>query len=199
MGENLVDHSGLGNEGDDVHLVCAPRTPERVDLKDPAQQLRPAAAGFRERAWHGLYLHGRRRGLPVVPPSTPVHPSVPPGCLSIELVNVPIVNPGGLTHGDGNSSNLASLSDRGIGLDKRRAIARRPLQFSNTGRNRLRESTEAMSASEARKMTRNVIGPMAALPSRTSPTLRARTCRHAAGRRSPRGGHAGRCLQSRTR
>ena len=53
VGENLVDHSGLGNEGDDAHLVSAPGTLERVDLKDPAQQLRPAAAGFRERGRHG--------------------------------------------------------------------------------------------------------------------------------------------------
>ncbi len=36
LGENPVDHSGLGNEGDDAHLVSAPGTPERVDLKDPA-------------------------------------------------------------------------------------------------------------------------------------------------------------------
>ena len=59
MGEDPVDHLGLGNEGDDAHLVSAPGTPERVDLKDPAQQLRPAAAGFRERRRHGLGLHGR--------------------------------------------------------------------------------------------------------------------------------------------
>ena len=34
---------------------------------------------------------------------------------------------------------------------------------------------------------------------RISPTSRARTSRHVAGRRSPRGGHACRCLRSRTR
>ncbi len=59
MGEDSVDHSGLGNEGDDAHLVSAAGTPERVDLKDPAQQLRPAAAGFRERGRHELGLHSR--------------------------------------------------------------------------------------------------------------------------------------------
>ncbi len=48
VGENPVDHSGLGNEGDDAHLVCAPGTPQRVDLKDPAQQLRPAADAWRK-------------------------------------------------------------------------------------------------------------------------------------------------------
>ena len=38
--------------------MSAPGTPERGDLKDPAQQLRPAAAGFRERGRHELSLHG---------------------------------------------------------------------------------------------------------------------------------------------
>ena len=58
VGENPVDHSGLSNEGDDAHLVSAAGTPERVDLKDPAQQLRPAAAGFLEGGRHGLDFHG---------------------------------------------------------------------------------------------------------------------------------------------
>ncbi len=46
VGENLVDHSGLGNERDDAHLVSAAGTFQRLDLENAAQQLRPAAAGF---------------------------------------------------------------------------------------------------------------------------------------------------------
>jgi urocanate hydratase len=33
VGESPVDHSGLGNEGDDEHLVCPAGTPQRVDLR----------------------------------------------------------------------------------------------------------------------------------------------------------------------
>jgi len=33
---------------DDAPLISAAETPERVDLADPAQQLRPVAAGFLE-------------------------------------------------------------------------------------------------------------------------------------------------------
>ena len=46
VGENPVDHSGLGNEGDDAHLVSAPGTPKRVDLKDPAQVELTESGGF---------------------------------------------------------------------------------------------------------------------------------------------------------
>ena len=41
--EDAVDHRGLGDEGDDAHLVAASGTRERIDLEDAPQQLGPAA------------------------------------------------------------------------------------------------------------------------------------------------------------
>ena len=38
MREDPVDHRWLGDERDDAHRVAAPRTAERVELEDPAQQ-----------------------------------------------------------------------------------------------------------------------------------------------------------------
>ncbi|MBI4543404.1 MAG: hypothetical protein HY705_10265 [Gemmatimonadetes bacterium] len=61
MIKDLVDYPGLGNEADEAHRVAAPGTPERVDLEDPAQQLRPAAAGCVDCGWHRPGLHGRGR------------------------------------------------------------------------------------------------------------------------------------------
>ena len=49
VGQNPVDHVRLGNEPDDAHRVAAPGTAQRVDLEDPAEQLRPAPAHLVER------------------------------------------------------------------------------------------------------------------------------------------------------
>jgi len=40
-GEDPLDQLGLGNESDEVHLLPAPGTLQRVDLEDTAQQLGP--------------------------------------------------------------------------------------------------------------------------------------------------------------
>ena len=53
MIEDTVDHQGLGAEGEDVHLLPAARTGERIHLEDAAQQLGPAA-GRPERLGEGL-------------------------------------------------------------------------------------------------------------------------------------------------
>jgi hypothetical protein len=50
--EDPVDHGWLGDERDHPHRVAAPRTAERVDLEDPPQQLRPAAAHVGLRGRH---------------------------------------------------------------------------------------------------------------------------------------------------
>jgi len=44
--QDAVDHLGLGDERDEAHCLAASRTRERVDLEDPAQQLRPAGGHF---------------------------------------------------------------------------------------------------------------------------------------------------------
>ena len=43
MGQDPGDHGGIGDHGDDPHPPLALGAAERVDFKDPAQQLRPAA------------------------------------------------------------------------------------------------------------------------------------------------------------
>jgi hypothetical protein len=37
VGEDPVDHLGLGSEGDDAHLVATAGAPEWVDLEETAQ------------------------------------------------------------------------------------------------------------------------------------------------------------------
>jgi len=46
VGEDLVDHRRLGDEGDDAHRTVAGRTRQRVDVEDLLQQGRPPAGGF---------------------------------------------------------------------------------------------------------------------------------------------------------
>jgi len=46
VGEDLVDHRRLRNEGDDAHRAVAGGTGERVDLENLLQEDRPSASGF---------------------------------------------------------------------------------------------------------------------------------------------------------
>ena len=43
MGQHPVNHVRLGDERDDAHGLATPGTAQRVDLEDPAEQLRFAA------------------------------------------------------------------------------------------------------------------------------------------------------------
>lgn len=49
VGQYPIDHVRLGNHPHDAHRVAAPGTAQRVDLEDPAEQLRPAPTGLGER------------------------------------------------------------------------------------------------------------------------------------------------------
>ena len=53
MPHDLVDHRGLGEEGDDLHLRTAARTGQRVALVDPPDQARPARPALRLRLTPG--------------------------------------------------------------------------------------------------------------------------------------------------
>jgi len=46
VGEDLVDHRRVGDEGDEAHRAVAGLAHERVDLEDLLQQRRPPAAGL---------------------------------------------------------------------------------------------------------------------------------------------------------
>src|SRR5206468_11151945 len=62
--DDAVDHRELRNEGHDAHCVSAPGTSQRVDLEDPAQQLRPNGGGL-----------GRARAGPRPPGPRPPGPA----------------------------------------------------------------------------------------------------------------------------
>jgi hypothetical protein len=83
VGEDLVDHRGLGDEGDDPHRAMAGRARERVDFEDLLKQGRPPAGGLgRRQPWrrdegerpfprgrHHLLPHATRPiGIPAVVP-----------------------------------------------------------------------------------------------------------------------------------
>ena len=54
VGEDLVDHRRLRDEGDDPHRALTRRARERVDLEDLLEERGPPAAGLgRREAWHG--------------------------------------------------------------------------------------------------------------------------------------------------
>ena len=59
VGEDLVDHRRLRDEGDDAHRAAAGGTGERVDLENLLQEDRPSASGLGRRdSWRGDD-HGR--------------------------------------------------------------------------------------------------------------------------------------------
>jgi hypothetical protein len=61
VGEDLVDHRRLGDEGDGAHRALAGRTRQRVDLKDLLKEGCPPAGGLDRRQPWG----GDDRGRPV--------------------------------------------------------------------------------------------------------------------------------------
>ncbi len=84
VGENPVDHSGLGSEGDDAHPVSAPGTPERVELK-----IRRSSSAQRRRAsgsegGNGLGLPGRGRLVGARPAPNAAGPVGVPAIVALE-------------------------------------------------------------------------------------------------------------------
>ena len=98
MGEDLVDHRGLRDEGDDAHRAVAGGTGERVDLENLLQEGRPSASGFGRRESCGGDDEGWRIGcyglsLSSHPARTVGVPAVVP-CRDLPLVRNVHEHPG---------------------------------------------------------------------------------------------------------
>ena len=91
VGEDLVDHRRLRDEGDDAHRAVAGGTRERVDLEDLLEERRPPAGGLRRResgrrgdgGWPRPVCGGERRLVPRAPRAVGIPAIVPRGDVAL--------------------------------------------------------------------------------------------------------------------